>query len=277
MNAQPLAGLLVVSDMDNTLLREDIGLPPQNLQALQRFCALGGSFTVATGRNVPAIRRYLGQLPINAPVILLNGGLIYDYKKELALSQHFIPREKALQALRRLMLRFPELGVEIMAENLATYVVRANAYTARHLEQERFSAVLADETKLTGEWFKVLFAGSPADCLAAEKYSRKAFAQEKELIFQRTQDCYFEILPAGIHKGTALQSLCRILGVPSQASYAIGDFDNDIGLLKASGFAVAVGNAPARVQRAADFVTGTCAEGGVAQFLNVLMEFKTQK
>ena len=48
-------------------------------------------------------------------------------------------------------------------------------------------------------------------------------------------------------------------------------------LLKAAGFAVAVANAPARVQRCADLVTGSCMEGGVAMFLNALMEEKLGK
>ena len=44
-----------------------------------------------------------------------------------------------------------------------------------------------------------------------------------------------------------------------------------------AGLAVAVANAPARVQRCADLVTGSCMEGGVAMFLNALMEEKLGK
>ncbi len=274
MKEYPLKGLLLVCDVDNTLLTEETGLPPENLQALQQFCALGGSFTLATGRNVPSARRYLEQLPVNAPVILLNGGLIYDYSRELVRSSHYIPREKTLPILVELMRQFPELGFEVMTENLQTYVVAANAATERHLRQEKFTAIWADAEKVPGRWFKVLAAGSAAACKAAEKYCRRHFAAEGELLFQRTQACYFEILPAQTNKGTALRSLCRIMGIPQQASYAIGDYDNDIQLLDAAGFAVAMANAPARVQRHADLITGSCTEGGVAQFLQALMAAK---
>lgn len=277
MKEKPMTGLLVVSDVDNTLLTEAAGLPPENLQAIQRFCALGGSFTLATGRNVPSARRWLDGIPVNAPVILLNGGLIYDYERELVLNTHYISREKACPVLLQLLQAFPALGFEVMAENLQTYVVRASAGTDRHLRQEHFCAVLADVEKVPGRWFKVLAAGEPDQCAAAERFCRKHFAQQEELLFQRTQDCYFEILPAQVNKGTALRSLCRIQGIAQQASYAIGDYDNDVELLRAAGFAVAVANAPARVRRWADLVTGSCADGGVAQFLQALMDFRLER
>lgn len=269
---KPMTGMLVVSDVDNTLLSGTTGLPPENLEAIRRFCALGGSFTLATGRNVPSARRYLEQLPVNAPVILLNGGLIYDYERELSLNAHYISREKAMPVLQELMREFPGMSFEIMTENLQTYIVRAGAGSERHLRDERFAAIWADTEKVPGRWFKVLCAGDAATCIAAEKYCAAHFSQESELVFQRTAPIYFEVLPAGISKGTALRSLCRILGVEQKNSFAIGDYDNDIELLKTAGFAVAVANAPARVQRWADLVTGSCSEGGVAQFLNRLME-----
>ncbi len=274
MKENPLNGLLLVCDVDNTLLTEETGLPQENLHALQQFCALGGSFTLATGRNVPSARRYLSQLPVNAPVILLNGGLIYDYSRELVLNSHYISREKALPILLQLMRQFPALGFEIMTENLQTYIVSANAATERHLRQEKFSAVWADAEKVPGRWFKVLAAGPASACKAAEQYCRRHFSAESELLFQRTQACYFEILPAQTNKGTALRSLCRITGIRQQNAYAIGDYDNDIPMLQAAGFAVAVGNAPARVQRWADLVTGRCTDAGVAQFLHMLIAAK---
>ncbi len=277
MKGKPLSGLLVVSDVDNTLLSGTTGLPPENLEAIRRFCALGGSFTLATGRNVPSARRYLERLPINAPVILLNGGLIYDYSRELPLNAHYISREKALPVMQELMAQFPDMGFEIMAENLQTYIVRANAGTEKHLRDERFAAVWANEEKVQGNWFKVLCAAEPAVCLAAERYCRTHFAAESELLFQCTAPTYFEILPAGISKGTALRSLCRIQGIRLEDSFGIGDYDNDIELLQTAGFAVAVANAPDRVKKHADLVTGACSEGGVAQFLNSLMAYRMKR
>lgn len=275
MKEFPLEGLLVVSDIDNTLLREGVGLPGENVEAIRRFCALGGRFTLATGRNVPSTRRYLQEVPINAPAVLLNGGLLYDFAAERAVHAHYIDRERASAALAELLHVFPALGFEVMADDLNTYVVRSNAATAHHLQSEKFAGILADAEKVPGQWFKVLAAGDPSACLSAEKYCRSHFS-EPSLVFMRTQDCYFEILPAQVSKGTALRGLCRHLDIPVSASYAIGDYDNDVEMLHAAGFAVVPANAPARVRRSADLVTGRCMEGGVAQFLNALIAFRTR-
>ena len=55
---ESLADLLVVSDMDNTLLTAKEGVPSCNRVTIQLFCELGGRFTVATGRPVECVRRW---------------------------------------------------------------------------------------------------------------------------------------------------------------------------------------------------------------------------
>ena len=68
--------LLVVSDIDNTLLNAVEGLPEVNRATIQLFSSLGGRFTVATGRTLESVRRYLGDVAISAPVIALGGAVI---------------------------------------------------------------------------------------------------------------------------------------------------------------------------------------------------------
>ena len=56
---ETLADLLVVSDMDNTLLTAKEGVPSCNRVTIQLFCELGGRFTVATGRPPETLRTLL--------------------------------------------------------------------------------------------------------------------------------------------------------------------------------------------------------------------------
>ena len=278
MNGQlPLQGVLVVSDVDNTLLSPTEGMPPENIEAIRRFCELGGCFTVATGRNIPSTRYYLSQFVINAPVILLNGGLVYDYAMGEVLDAQYISREKTLPIVQQLLEHFPGLDMEIMTEDLETYIVRNGPAAQRHLEHEHFTAVSAAADKVPGHWFKVLMAGSAEDCQAAEKYCRKMFGRERSLLFQRTQACYFEILPAHSTKGTALRVLQKHLNVRPEDTYAMGDYDNDVALLRAAGTGVAVANAPWRVRRSADLVTDRCMDCGAARFLNALIASRTDR
>ena len=65
-------------------------------------------------------------------------------------------------------------------------------------------------------------------------------------------------------KGMALSELGAHLGIGKNEIMAIGDNGNDIGMLKAAGVAVAMGNAEDEVKQLADIVTGSNAEDGAA-------------
>ena len=79
-----LQDLLVVSDLDGTLLTSSEGLPGCNAAMIRLFSALGGRFTIATGRSPASARRALNGLPLGAPAIVFNGGMLYDYEKDAA-------------------------------------------------------------------------------------------------------------------------------------------------------------------------------------------------
>ena len=70
-------GLLLVSDIDGTLT-ELTEIPQANIRAIHEFIEQGGVFTLCTGRPRCALRPILRQLEVNAPVITINGGCIYD-------------------------------------------------------------------------------------------------------------------------------------------------------------------------------------------------------
>jgi hypothetical protein len=59
----------------------------------------------------------------------------------------------------------------------------------------------------------------------------------------------------GVSKGAALTALAREMGISPSDMMAVGDSENDIEMLEAAGIGVAVRNAPAAVQAAADRVT----------------------
>ena len=68
-------------------------------------------------------------------------------------------------------------------------------------------------------------------------------------------------------KECAIEFLCSHLGISAESIIAFGDDHNDVGMLKLCGTGVAMGNAIEEVKKAADFVTLTNDEDGVAAFL----------
>ena len=110
--------------------------------------------------------------------------------------------------------------------------------------------------------------GASADVIVARNFLRAVAAGS---------GCYIHVvettalnlketaLSGGALKGmNALEHLCGLLGVGAGQVMAIGDNENDISMLAFAGLGVAMGNAPEHVKAAADFVTKSNVEDGVA-------------
>ena len=75
----------------------------------------------------------------------------------------------------------------------------------------------------------------------------------------------FEFSPKEAGKEDGLRALCDCLGIPVARTMAVGDGENDIELMRAAGFSVAMGNAVEAVRRAADALTDDCDHDGAAK------------
>ena len=64
-----ISDILVVSDIDNTLLQPGKSIPTYNVEMIKKFQSLGGNFTLATGRSLDSVSKYLGQIKLNFPLI----------------------------------------------------------------------------------------------------------------------------------------------------------------------------------------------------------------
>jgi hydroxymethylpyrimidine pyrophosphatase-like HAD family hydrolase len=73
--------------------------------------------------------------------------------------------------------------------------------------------------------------------------------------------------PKGISKATGLQEVCKLLGITMDQIVAFGDSRNDLKMIQAAGLGVAMGNAQDVVKQAADHVTLTNVEHGIAAFI----------
>ena len=126
-------GVLLVSDFDDTLYDSHCQVPRRNLEALDRFLAQGGRFTVATGRAHRTFAPYVHLAPVNAPVVLSNGSAIYDFQKDEFLVQTYLS-PSAPQDLDGVMEAFPQLGMEAYhGEDI--YVFRPNWITDLHMKK----------------------------------------------------------------------------------------------------------------------------------------------
>jgi hydroxymethylpyrimidine pyrophosphatase-like HAD family hydrolase len=82
-----------------------------------------------------------------------------------------------------------------------------------------------------------------------------------------TNNGLIEVVPLGISKATGVDELARPLGITAADVVAFGDMPNDVPMLGWAGLGVAMGNAHPDAVAAADEVTASNADDGVARVL----------
>ena len=83
---------------------------------------------------------------------------------------------------------------------------------------------------------------------------------------------YFEVVPKGISKATAIIKLAEILNAQKGNIFAIGDYYNDLEMLKAADISAVTADSPQDIKEIADYITGPCKDGAVADFIDYLTE-----
>lgn len=266
-------GCLLISDIDGTLLHNG-EIPKKNLDAIELFKSEGGIFALATGRTVVASKYSYELSHSNAPLIAIHGGIIYDFNQQKFL-YHRLLDERVKPILPKIMERFPLVGTEIFS-GLKLYELRSNYSTRWHAEYEdlRFEALPQDINSIP--WTKVLFAVDDERTLEElKKYCKDLNINFCRFVTTSNKENarYYEILPADVNKGNALKEMKRLIG--ASRTYGIGDFYNDIELIRDVDVGATTAEAPDDIKKLADYVTCACKDGAVADFINkISLEMK---
>ncbi|MEG1932816.1 MAG: HAD family hydrolase [Pygmaiobacter sp.] len=267
---QTLSDILVVSDLDNTLLPTQQKISSCNTTMIRLFCKLGGHFTIASERSATSVKRYLGDLQLSDPAIVCGGGVLYDFSEDCAIDTNYLDQRSATRMIVELLPCFQHLGIEILSDNGRTYVVNPNKQLCKHAVEEAVDYVVCELCDVPGNWYKAIFWGNKDDFrLLSEIVEQRAYENAN---FSVVDPFCCELLPPNITKGTALKKLCTWTEIPLENTYAIGDYYNDLDLLATAGHGIAIGNAVAAVQMQCEQTVLSCTDGGVAELLYRLMK-----
>ena len=264
-------GCLLVSDIDGTLLHNGI-IPQKNIEAIEWFKSEGGIFTIATGRAITAAKYSYELSKANAPLIALNGSVIYDFREENFLYEKFLD-PRCVEIVFEILNEFPTVGAEFF-NGLDIYLIRGNNGTNQHSEYEHFKFKELPDNFTSIPWGKVLFAFNDAETEAPfQEYIKKFNVDYCKFVNTCVSETarYFELLPANINKGTAIKELKKLSG--AKYSFGIGDFYNDLELICDADYGAAVYAAPQDIKQIANYVTCPCEEGAVADFINQISLF----
>lgn len=260
--------ICIITDLDGTFLPKSKTPLPRDLAAVRRFEAAGGLFTIATGRTIQASRRYPEELGLKSPMIVFNGAGIYDAARGELVYAHPLP-ETAREMTAKILCDNPHAGVEVLcAED--TWVVNNTDCEKEHVRVCQVTPQYGTLDEVRGTWLKVLFAMPPEEIppfigyVAAQNFQGVSFI--------RSEKRFYEMLPEDVSKGSALNAYRKLPGMQDFSFVAVGDYDNDIEMLRAADFAVCPANACDNAKACADLVLSrTCEEGAMEELIELIL------
>lgn len=91
------------------------------------------------------------------------------------------------------------------------------------------------------------------------------------LPYPHRASAYLDLSPGHVSKATGVRALADGWGIPREACVAVGDYLNDIELVKWAGRGIAMGHAPEGLRAVADEVAGSIDEEGLVEVLDSIL------
>ena len=256
---------LIAMDLDGTLNNDLKAIDLPTLDALMTAQREGIRLALASARPLPGLYKERDALRLQDHggfLMAYNGGAIVDAATDKVLSAQAMDMEDARHVLRAL----EGLPVTpILDDGRVFYVRDACGYMVDY--ECRNNRMVCTEVPNLAERldfapYKLLMSVDPA--IIRRVQAEIAALLPEGLTVVQTAPFYLEVIPSAVNKGGGLLSICRILGIEASQTIAFGDSENDIPMLKAAGLGIAMQNADAKVRSAADSVTLSNNENGIA-------------
>ena len=238
--------VLLTVDYDRTLTAPDSSIPERNLEAIRYFIENGGAFTVNTGRSIPMTKVFRDKVPVNAPLLLMNGSLTYDLDSG-KIEAVCIDLEQG-STIRRCMEMLPDMTVEIQGMD-AHYVFEENevwddfsdgnscAWAHAQPEDDLGPFVkIAVYDRLVSSNLSDLYKGSAEELARIDRVEallKQEFGAHCEVF--RAAPKILDVHAKGVSKAKAARALQEKLG--RKILVCVGDGENDLSMLEAADFA----------------------------------------
>ena len=258
---------ILVSDLDGTLLPHDGKVCDEDIRAIQQYMADGGHFALATGR-MPDMLEYAEIIGTNVPCIIGNGSVIFDYPNKKVLWERFL-NPIAQEAIPKVMREFPGLGLEMRVLD-KLYVSRLNEQVKWHFSWENQKYTLVNHEEKIYNCHKMLLLEEHEVLERVKAFLEKNYPGAFDYVFSCA--VFLEVIPRGCTKGDAIPQLKQLCGMENAPVFAVGDYGNDIALLKAATFSGCPSTAINEVKQIADVICKPVGQGTVAEFISVLRE-----
>lgn len=256
---------ILVLDLDGTLTNTRKEITPRNREALIQTQQQGTRLVLASGRPAYGIAPLADELQMNqfdGYILSYNGGEIIDWKSKEILYAKVLPDAvipQLYECAKRNELAILTYDKEcIVTENPEDEYVKKEAFLNK-MEVRKSTDFLTDIHLPVP---KCLIVGDPDKLIAVE--SELSIRLQGQISVYRSEPYFLELVPLGIDKAQSLTVLLEKLGMKREEMVAVGDGYNDLSMIKFAGLGVAMANAQEPVKKAADYITLSNDEDGVA-------------
>lgn len=264
---------MIGMDLDGTLLTTQKELTAYTKQVLKRAAEQGIIVMPATGRPLRGITEDLLEFSEFRYAVTANGGRVVDLRSGESLYEELVPVDAARKILK-IFEHFDTLR-EIYFDGIGYAQADMLRDVGRYLEEQpMMEYLLRTRVAVPDLWEKFEKENRGADKVQGLFVSMEEREQALEELravpgieITGALKKNIEVNAAGVNKGRAMVRLGERLGIRREEIMAFGDGTNDLKMLKEAGTGVAMGNAKEEVKKAADYITASNDEEGVARFI----------
>ena len=271
---------IIALDLDGTLLDSQKRLSDVNRAALARAAERGVLVVPTTGRFFGMMPACVRDLPFVRYAITINGAQVYDRVADAALVREEIPLDVALEVMR--LLDGFDVIYDCYRSNWGWMTQAFKEKSADYATNEHYVKMIADfrtgvpelkahlaATRGEGDVQKMMLFSRLDDPGTRALHAVRTELAARFPGLKATASTWnnIEINKATAHKGVALARFAESLGFTLANCMAFGDGGNDLSMIEAAGVGVAMANACPEVLAAADWVSSSNDEDGVAAAL----------
>jgi len=252
---------LIAADIDGTLVNSKREITPKTKEKIHEAIERGVIFTICSGRPVQGVQLITKQLEADIPVITYNGAMVITGESRKIIYSCTMRREDAIQVEK--LGRERNTTIAVWADN-QLYVNRMDERAAKYSELSGTPPIKYENIEeLIGKGInKILWYDEVERINEFQKELQGKLSSTVN--FHTSQPFFLEFVDVNASKAIALEKLGEYYGIKREEMIAIGDGFNDLSMIEYAGLGVAMENAPSEIKEAADFVTLSNEDDGVA-------------
>lgn len=289
---------LIASDMDGTLLNNDLVVPEENINAIKEAQKAGIEFMIATGRGIHEALPLLEKYHLHPAYITLNGAQVFDEneKVQVELPLNLGISHQIISTLRKYKLYFEMVTNQGIFSNSKVQRINniANLITNLNPDTPFKLAIALSSARL--ELMKIQYVKDYDELLARPAISifkiiafdsnhpnnlisvKEALLNEfnSQIIITSSSKVNIEINDIHAQKGIALKKYADKKGISSNEIMTLGDNINDTTMIQYAKYSVAMENAVDSIKKIANYITARNDQAGVARAIKKAIQFNTK-